>query len=1455
MRIKTMKWVTALIALTCAMPVQAVYTIEEGDLETYGLFSSGELNYRIVSETEKTCEVANVGQVKAEAPDMIAWNVATLTVPANVTNEATSQTYRVIGIGEYGIYGNQQSSRNKTKSVIVSEGIEYLADNALTYMVSATSITLPSTLKAIGSSALLKNSAITSIAIPDGVTVLPQGALQNCAKLKTVTIPASVKSFGISLFSGCKALQSVTVPDGVSEIPNYCFENCSKLTWPDLPPSVKRIGRYAFSSCSNLGKIVIPEGVETIDDYAFNRAGESSISVLSFPGSLRTIGAKAFNRTINPMRISKIVFNRSEGNDAPLELDASIFPKDISGIELEIYRDIKTVNPTEALPSAFGMMPSLGSLTIGEKVSMLPSFAANESIYSIRCLATVPPTGAEFSDKVYTNENLLLNVPEGSRKAYATAEGWKPFFAGEVVTEPSPVNGYVDLDKLGYTVGSGSLKGALVISWNDTLRGVDHLVWGVNFDKGTSAQQIVDMVVDADSRLYRIERGYAYDNLDKKSLNEKYDHYSADDDRCSWRICSDEELTDGSVVYLTFTDGDASSTPAAPEYTFYIPEEGKLGAWIPDGYRCPIADNMTFPVWARSGEYGTDYVTVTLDPSRPFVEQDNGAFKAEKQAGYAMITLAPNVERFVRMNPECYDVNVTCSLWPKEHQLGDDDPYHLTLSSGSSRKMSIVPPTRPVTKINDKITYVPGKLATTPLKDLVDYEPKDATYTGFRFVDYESGAVINTYYDETIPGYQFWVEALEVKSGAKNHIFTVNSILDENIKGLVGFTVNDNPVTDVRLAGVEGDGLTLELHDILALRAEVTPANATNKAVAFKIENPSSENMATTYGVGGSEKFTELVTYRPGTFDLTLTSVENPAVTATYHVTVNPLASDETTGDHTEGTFWLNEEWFTHKNGSISYLKTPLPESESEILYHAYSRNNDDACFGATSQYGMIFADKLFVMSKQAEDAGDIRHNGGGRLVVADANSLKCLASFDEIGGDGRACVGVDSHKAYIGTHSGIRTLTWDDGEFTLATSNIPGINNDTQNGGTGIGDNQALYNKQIGDMVKAGAYVFAIQQGVGVHVIDTATDTAVSLIGDPGVQGITQTADGHVWFATSTDAAPGHSYLREIDPQSAEVISGTEVPGTISCSWGSWRSTNFFASKSDNILFWNGGSADITSAGGTIYRWNTYEDASDLQPLYEMPKKEGTFHGVYQQMYASMRLDDRTGAILFATTTSPSGNYRYNWLNFIDSESGEEITSIRLKDYYWFPSIPIFPDVYAPEFRDIEPIELKTKDDSYTLRLDGLAHDEDNIDFNVSVSRVAEYNDSVRTSTRLEEIAAVEEKDGAITITPRKAGKSDLVLRAESNGREAYAYVPVSVSVEAGVDNAACATRTLSVVGNKVLLKGFDGETFIVSDMTGAVQSSFTAHSDECSVTLMLGKGVYVISDSEGTHSIKFTL
>ena len=77
---------------------------------------------------------------------------------------------------------------------------------------------------------------------------------------------------------------------------------------------------------------------------------------------------------------------------------------------------------------------------------------------------------------------------------------------------------------------------------------------------------------------------------------------------------------------------------------------------------------------------------------------------------------------------------------------------------------------------------------------------------------------------------------------------------------------------------------------------------------------------------------------------------------------------------------------------------------DKELMYRVYDRENPGEAFGATSCYGMIYADKFFVISKQPKDGGDSTP-GGGRLVVMNAKTLKKIAGFDVIGGgDGRRC-------------------------------------------------------------------------------------------------------------------------------------------------------------------------------------------------------------------------------------------------------------------------------------------------------------------------------------------------------------------------------------------------------------------------------------------------------------------
>lgn len=80
------------------------------------------------------------------------------------------------------------------------------------YGCSITSVTLPSTLKVIGSTAFGECSLLKSVLIPSSVTEIQLGAFYQSG-LEKITIPSTVEIIGLGAFEDCKNLKSVTIED------------------------------------------------------------------------------------------------------------------------------------------------------------------------------------------------------------------------------------------------------------------------------------------------------------------------------------------------------------------------------------------------------------------------------------------------------------------------------------------------------------------------------------------------------------------------------------------------------------------------------------------------------------------------------------------------------------------------------------------------------------------------------------------------------------------------------------------------------------------------------------------------------------------------------------------------------------------------------------------------------------------------------------------------------------------------------------------------------------------------------------------------------------------------------------------------------------------------------------------------------------------------------------------
>lgn len=174
----------------------------------------------------------------------------------------------------------------------------------------------------------LHESITDNIVIPD--TISYQGstykvvsigsrAFEDCFNIKCFKIPSTITNIGDRAFWGCSALTSITIPDSVINIGEFAFYNCKSLKFIILPNCIKSIGKFAFMYTKwynelpqgpiyindilydYKGKIpadmslVIKEGTTHICEAALY--GQSSLTTLNLPYSVKSIGLHAFNDT------------------------------------------------------------------------------------------------------------------------------------------------------------------------------------------------------------------------------------------------------------------------------------------------------------------------------------------------------------------------------------------------------------------------------------------------------------------------------------------------------------------------------------------------------------------------------------------------------------------------------------------------------------------------------------------------------------------------------------------------------------------------------------------------------------------------------------------------------------------------------------------------------------------------------------------------------------------------------------------------------------------------------------------------------------------------------------------------------------------------------------------------------------------------------------------------------
>lgn len=154
--------------------------------------------------------------------------------------------------------GNIKGSGGEDASQSVDkQGLEFYLTDDNTYYVGK------------GSASLLSSITIPSKHNGLPVTGIMNSGFYDCSSLISITIPSSIVAIGDEAFESCYSLQTAIIPDGVKSIGNHAFSGCSLQT-AIIPDSVISIGDCAFIACFSLESVIIPNSVVSIGNKAFS---------------------------------------------------------------------------------------------------------------------------------------------------------------------------------------------------------------------------------------------------------------------------------------------------------------------------------------------------------------------------------------------------------------------------------------------------------------------------------------------------------------------------------------------------------------------------------------------------------------------------------------------------------------------------------------------------------------------------------------------------------------------------------------------------------------------------------------------------------------------------------------------------------------------------------------------------------------------------------------------------------------------------------------------------------------------------------------------------------------------------------------------------------------------------------------------------------------------------------
>ena len=312
------------------------------------------------------------------------------------------------------IYIGMVAYRYVTGSIInIMEGTVSLADWFGRNSSIITSITLPSTLRILGTSSL-SNASISSIELPESLEKIGSSAFARCNKLRRITIPRNVSFIGDYAFGECGIIRVIYNAEDASTYNPWNSDGTGNTYSRPFPESVTRviigegvkvIPRCLFEGCKNLVRVTMASTVEYIGNGAFNTGG-NPLQYIDLPSSLKYVGGSNFYGCNTVTAYMKEPFPLTERPSDEEVLNLEFVKRCIE--EGDRYDGVETVStPFGGYIYYHYHIDEQGNLTWGEVSA--PSY------------------------QDMGKPNTILRVPNGSLAAYKSDPYWPSLFK-EIVT-------------------------------------------------------------------------------------------------------------------------------------------------------------------------------------------------------------------------------------------------------------------------------------------------------------------------------------------------------------------------------------------------------------------------------------------------------------------------------------------------------------------------------------------------------------------------------------------------------------------------------------------------------------------------------------------------------------------------------------------------------------------------------------------------------------------------------------------------------------------------------------------------------------------------------------------------------------------------------------------------------------------------------------------------------------